>query len=303
MTGSVFMMVSIGVERCLAVYFPFSRIPLIRSAGLKTQCHKKRLFLYIFPVLLFSILLNIFKFLESKSYWKDGRVKLEIRELRYDPTYLIINGWVRFIVLGILPVGAIISLNCCIYWAVRRARLDMLGERVGEKEEIDETERKGMDVSTMRNTLKNTTVYRRNKWSKKLSASEQRLSIVLMMIAIIFILSSLPRIIIMMYDIIIIDTLRSCIDAGKLGEGFPVWNHILGSVSHVFLCLVPTANFLVYCLVGNKFRLVARQFICCGGGPRQAIIQQQGSIRSYTKATSLHGSVRRHANNNNQISV
>ena len=40
------------------------------------------------------------------------------------------------------------------------------------------------------------------------SASEQRLSIVLMMIAIIFILSSLPRIIIMMYDIIIIDTLR-----------------------------------------------------------------------------------------------
>jgi len=168
MTGSVFMMVSIGVERCLAVYFPFSRIPLIRSAGLKTQCHKKRLFLYIFPVLLFSILLNIFKFLESKSYWKDGRVKLEIRELRYDPTYLIINGWVRFIVLGILPVLAIISLNCCIYWAVRRARLDMLGERVGEKEEIDETERKGMDVSTMRNTLKNTTVYRRNKWSKKL---------------------------------------------------------------------------------------------------------------------------------------
>jgi hypothetical protein len=47
---------------------------------------------------------------------------------------------------------------------------------------------------------------------------------------------------------------RSCIDEGYLGEGFPVWNHILGYVSHVFLCFVPTANFLVYCLVGNKFR-------------------------------------------------
>ena len=52
----------------------------------------------------------------------------------------------------------------------------MLGERVGEKEEIDETERKGMDVSSMRNTLKNTTVYRRNKWSKKLRKVTRYLS-------------------------------------------------------------------------------------------------------------------------------
>ena len=42
-----------------------------------------------------------------------------------------------------------------------------------------------------------------------LSKSEQRLSLVLIMIAVIFILSSLPRIIIMMYDVIIIDTIRS----------------------------------------------------------------------------------------------
>ena len=40
------------------------------------------------------------------------------------------------------------------------------------------------------------------------SKSEQRLSLVLIMIAVIFILSSLPRIIIMMYDVIIIDTIR-----------------------------------------------------------------------------------------------
>ena len=41
-----------------------------------------------------------------------------------------------------------------------------------------------------------------------LSKSEQRLSLVLIMIAVIFILSSLPRIIIMMYDVLIIDTIR-----------------------------------------------------------------------------------------------
>ena len=43
---------------------------------------------------------------------------------------------------------------------------------------------------------------------RDLSKSEQRLSLVLIMIAVIFILSSLPRIIIMMYDVLIIDTIR-----------------------------------------------------------------------------------------------
>ena len=41
-----------------------------------------------------------------------------------------------------------------------------------------------------------------------LSKTEQRLSLVLMMIAVIFIVSSVPRIVIMMYDVILLDTLR-----------------------------------------------------------------------------------------------
>ena len=47
---------------------------------------------------------------------------------------------------------------------------------------------------------------------------------------------------------------RSCRAMGREGEGFPAWNHLLGYVSHVLLSFVPTANFIVYCLVGNKFR-------------------------------------------------
>ena len=49
---------------------------------------------------------------------------------------------------------------------------------------------------------------------------------------------------------------RVCIDEGYLGRGFPFWNQILGNLSHVLLCAVPTANFFVYCLVGNKFRYI-----------------------------------------------
>ena len=53
-------------------------------------------------------------------------------------------------------------------------------------------------------------------FSLPLSKTEQRLSLVLIMIAVIFIVSSVPRIVIMMYDVIIIDTLRW----GKPGQVF-----------------------------------------------------------------------------------
>ena len=36
--------------------------------------------------------------------------------------------------------------------------------------------------------------------------------------------------------------------------GFPIWIIILGFVSHIFLVLNSMANFLIYCLVGTKFR-------------------------------------------------
>ena len=36
--------------------------------------------------------------------------------------------------LGALPVGAIISLNCCIFWAVKRARLVRSGGGGGKKD-------------------------------------------------------------------------------------------------------------------------------------------------------------------------
>jgi len=340
LTCSIFMMVSIGVERYTAVYYPFSRIPLNEFVRSKNNCFKKRLFIYIFPVVFFSIGLNTFKFLESEANWKEGSVQLDIREIRYDPVYLIVNSWVRLLVLGVAPVTAIITLNCSIYCAVRRARMEMIGHGLGGKERrMEDVDEKGMAREASRKEDKNDqllageggrrstkighemvdegvrsdniqltkiapdlrkkaqltearTWNTRNMRSRRkhLSKSEQRLSIVLIMIAVIFIISSVPRIIIMMYDIIIIDTVRSCIAEGFLGEGFPAWNHILGYVSHVLLCFVPTANFLVYCVVGNKFRSIASIYIqrifCCKQPPRWSANPRLGSLRSSCRTTS-----------------
>ena len=39
------------------------------------------------------------------------------------------------IFLGLLPLTIIISLNCCIYWAVRRARIERQGRTQRTEEE------------------------------------------------------------------------------------------------------------------------------------------------------------------------
>ena len=103
------MMISIAVERFTAVFYPFSRlinifcfftvflslrIPL--PTTLYTPCFKtKRLFIYIFPVIFFSIILNIFKFLEADIEWLEERATLNITQLRVDSVYILVNAWVR----------------------------------------------------------------------------------------------------------------------------------------------------------------------------------------------------------------
>ena len=39
-------------------------------------------------------------------------------------------------------LGAIRSINCCIYWALRKARMEIMGKRVGQREEGKDLEMK-----------------------------------------------------------------------------------------------------------------------------------------------------------------
>ena len=76
----------------------------------------------------------------------------------------------------------------------------------------------------------------------------------LLSIVIIFLICSIPRIIILMHEAVIIDTIKCCISAQRVGAGFPVWNLILGKFSEIFLIVNPSLNFLVYSVVNLKFR-------------------------------------------------
>ena len=73
-----------------------ARIPLMSSSlPFTTRCCKKRLFVYIFPVIFLSILLNVFKFLESSVEVRGEEVVVRIETLRFDYLYLLVNSWVR----------------------------------------------------------------------------------------------------------------------------------------------------------------------------------------------------------------
>ena len=65
------------------------------SLPFTTRCCKKRLFVYIFPVIFLSILLNVFKFLESSVEVRGEEVVVRIETIRFDYLYLLVNSWVR----------------------------------------------------------------------------------------------------------------------------------------------------------------------------------------------------------------
>ena len=46
-------------------------------------------------MIFFSIVLNIFKFLEADIEWLEDRARLNITQLRVDSFYILVNGWVR----------------------------------------------------------------------------------------------------------------------------------------------------------------------------------------------------------------
>ena len=95
---------------------------------------------------------------------------------------------------------------------------------------------------------------------------------ILLSIIIIFILCSIPRLIILMHEVTIIDTIRfvmiitmltsepycpmyrCCISDGKVGAGFPIWNLVVGKLNDLLLIINPSANFVVYSVINLKFR-------------------------------------------------
>lgn len=82
MTGSVYIMISVAVERYIAVYHPFNRIPQNLQQG-QGGSLRSRVIVYLLPVILFSIVFNITKFMESR--YIPEKPYVTITKLRVNP--------------------------------------------------------------------------------------------------------------------------------------------------------------------------------------------------------------------------
>ena len=70
---------------------------------------------YLIPVLIVSILMNATKFFEAYVEFENGEYNIRLACLRRNLTYSAIMNWIRFLLLGILPLGVIIFLYVKVY--------------------------------------------------------------------------------------------------------------------------------------------------------------------------------------------
>ena len=82
---------------------------------------KRRLWRYLVPVLLLSIMINVSKFFEVYVARTDAgdNYQLKISPLRKNATYSTITNWMRLIFMSALPLLIIVFFNFKVYKDVK----------------------------------------------------------------------------------------------------------------------------------------------------------------------------------------
>jgi len=218
LTGSVYSVVAVAVERFITVCFPFRKCQMWNGLG------------YIIPIILFSILYNLVKFFEIETiyltheewvtYDNGTNIStttvfpwLNATNLRRDPAYAEYVVFVlNFLVMGLLPVLLLSCLNFMIYRSISRA-------------------------TTTHNNI--SSAHRRDNTMARL----------LMAIVIVFLSCHSTKIIVNFYEAL------QMVRFGKLSE-HPEWIMLLVKVNHLLLTINSATNIVIYSYKDFKFRSV-----------------------------------------------
>ena len=88
---------------------------------------------------------------------------------------------------------------------------------------------------------------------------EDSIARVFIVIIFIFLICHLPRILLDVYELAIVDKAQFCSEHGNPDDALSFWPVILICVSHLFLVISSSTNMIVYCLLGTKFRMEAKK--------------------------------------------
>ena len=247
--SSIFMTVSISLERHIAVADPISLHLEVRN---DKKAKVKRFLKYLFPVLILSTIVNITKFFEATTIHDETTQSVAIypTDLRVNPDYMFYySGITRLTVTLIVPFAAVIYLNAKTYKLiyVRRKRQNAASAK---------TERSNDEENGNPLILRTHIVSQKEKHS-----SEEKLFIIFSSISLLFLVCHSPRFILDLNEAIFLRESIECTDSGYWPA--PFWAIQFENISNLFLTINSSLNSAIYCLLSRKYRRQARIALTC----------------------------------------
>ena len=252
--ATTFMTVALTVERYLAVCKPF----LFRSLNVKNSAIL-RLTLYVLPVTVVSLVVNIPKFLEMKVVLENNTIEADYSEASKDPSYLLYYTiWELIhptVTTGIAPMAGIAIMSTSIFVTVRRS-------------------------NSLRILITGIEAERRHR------ISEKRLAIVLIGIVTMHFVCHLPMVIINIGAQIYIRDKFYCEEHG-LNYFPPMWILCGNSVSALLLMANASCNFFIYCFTLRSFKAKLNQIRETGLHKINKFSRQNSAMSSSGNATDI----------------
>ena len=253
MSWETFLIMSIATERFFAICRP-----------LCYRCHKLshssrvHLMTYVLPSILVSIALNIPKFLETQFVTRnvtDAKnvttlvTDYDVTDLRLDQDYIFYyTNWTRLLGTGVIPFVYLATMNITICIQIKNR------ESFPEQPQTDQCSdiciHRHSAQKTISNVDRNTSTSSQKHGVKKPKNSVLTLSIIVIM----YLMCNTPRLSLNMAENILSDKLYE-VDSCDCSLA-PSWFFILIRISHLFLVINSSANFLIYFSVCKRFKTV-----------------------------------------------
>ena len=246
MTWETFLIMSISTER----FFAICR-PLCYRTHKLSHSSRTHLMTYSLPPILVSILVNIPKFLEFEFVTRNVTDVLnttslvtdyDVTDLRLDQDYIFYyTHWTRLLLTGLIPVAFLAGMNIAICVKIKATQTFSSQSQSScvHDPRLESTSNVDQNLS-------------QKHGYKKPKSSVATLSTIVIM----YLICNSPRLSLNMAEYILSDKLYD-VDSCDCSLA-PSWFFILIRISHLFLVINSSSNFLIYFSVCKRFKMVLR---------------------------------------------
>ncbi|TRY73628.1 hypothetical protein TCAL_03327 [Tigriopus californicus] len=229
------MAIALALERYRAIRHPIQ----YHNANAGTNPWKKAFTNYLGPVIGFSVITNLPKFLEFEALYQENIhdtynpelntiTKMKVVEAVIYPTDLRFNHkyvlWyknvTRLLLTGLIPFVVLVYLNFSVFSVIRRRR---------------HLEHRFIKVQ-----------------STALKAEAAKQAYVLFAICTTFLFGHILRVVLNIHEFYTLDQVLDGMDNDCFTVKF--WTLVTGNVSHLLLTINSSMNILIYCLMSGDFR-------------------------------------------------